>query len=277
MRVTKFFEKSAIFLLSIVLCGWALFPLYWAFITSLKTGIALFLPELLPHHPTFENYLGVFTEQPFWKNILNSITVAAWTVLVAGFLAVLAAYPLSRRRFRGRGMILLVFLFVSMFPQIAILSGLFALVNWLGLFNRKSVLVISYLVFTLPFTVWTLSVFMRDLPRGVEEAALMDGAGTGTILFRILLPMMVPSLVTTSLFGFIGAWNEFLFALTFTMTDKARTVPVAIAMMSGASEYEIPWGRIMAASVLVTLPIIALVLIFQRRIVSGLTAGAVKG
>jgi trehalose/maltose transport system permease protein len=164
-----------------------------------------------------------------------------------------------------------------MFPQIAVLSGLFEMIRALGLFNRKPALILSYLIFTLPFTVWTLTVFMRDLPKGLEEAAIVDGAGPFTIIFKVFLPVLAPALVTTTLLGFIAAWNEFLFALTFSLTDRSRTVPVAIALMSGASEHEIPWGRIMAASILVTLPVIFLVWVFQKRIVSGLTAGAVKG
>jgi len=137
--------------------------------------------------------------------------------------------------------------------------------------------VLSYMIFTLPFTVWVLTTFMRDLPKELEEAAIMDGASPWTILTKVFMPLMWPALVTTGLLAFIAAWNEFLFALTFTLTNDERTVPVGIALMSGASSHEIPWGNIMAASVMVTLPLVVLVLIFQRRIVSGLTAGAVKG
>lgn len=256
---------------------WAVFPFYWALATSLKTGSDLFRADFVPESPSAANFAGVFSELPFARNLLNSVAVATGSVVIATLLALLAAYPLSRTSFRGRRMILLSVLFASMFPQIAILSGLFELVRALGVFNRSSSLVLSYLVITLPLSVWTLTVFMRDLPKGIEEAAVMDGAGTLTLIFRILVPMMGPGIVTTSLLGFIAAWNEFLFALTFTITERARTVPVAIAMMSGASSFEVPWGRIMAASVLVTLPVIVLVLVFQRRIVSGLTAGSIKG
>jgi len=164
-----------------------------------------------------------------------------------------------------------------MFPQIAVLSGLFALVRAMGLFNSLWSLVFSYMIFTLPFTVWVLTTFMRKLPTEIEEAAIMDGARPLTIIRRVFLPLLWPALVTTGLLAFIHAWNEFLFALTFLSTDTQRTVPVAIALISGASEFEIPWGSIMAASVIVTLPLVALVLVFQRKIISGLTAGAVKG
>jgi len=166
---------------------------------------------------------------------------------------------------------------VSMFPQIAVLSGMFELINSLGLYNNLLALSFSYLIFTLPFTVWVLTTFMRELPKELEEAAIVDGATPFTIVTRVFMPLMGPALVTTGLLAFIAAWNEFLFALTFTLSSEMRTVPVAIALISGASSYELPWGNIMAASVIVTVPLIVLVLVFQRRIVSGLTAGAVKG
>ncbi|MGB5064949.1 MAG: carbohydrate ABC transporter permease, partial [Candidatus Competibacter sp.] len=174
-------------------------------------------------------------------------------------------------------LLLLTVLGVSMFPQVAVLSGMFELIRGLGLYNNLLGLVISYLIFTLPFTVWVLTTFMRDLPKELEEAAIMDGATPWEIIVKVFMPLMWPALVTTGLLAFIAAWNEFLFALTFTLTNEQRTVPVAIALISGASQYELPWGNIMAASVIVTLPVVVLVLIFQRRIVSGLTAGAVKG
>jgi trehalose/maltose transport system permease protein len=164
-----------------------------------------------------------------------------------------------------------------MFPQIAVLSGMFELIRSLNLYNNVIGLMISYMIFTLPFTIWILTTFMRQLPKELEEAAILDGASSWIICTRIFLPLLWPALVTTGLLSFIAAWNEFLFALSLTVESQARTVPVAIALMTGASEFELPWGKIMAASVVVTLPLIILVLIFQRRIVSGLTAGAVKG
>jgi trehalose/maltose transport system permease protein len=164
-----------------------------------------------------------------------------------------------------------------MFPQVAVLSGMFQLIRGLNLYNNMLGLIISYMIFTLPFTVWVLTTFMRDLPKELEEAAIMDGAKPWDIITKVFMPLMWPALVTTGLLAFIAAWNEFLFALTFTLTNEQRTVPVAIALISGASQFELPWGNIMAASVIVTVPLIVLVLIFQRRIVSGLTAGAVKG
>jgi trehalose/maltose transport system permease protein len=164
-----------------------------------------------------------------------------------------------------------------MFPQMAVLAGLFEVIRAMGIYNTPWALIFSYTIFTLPFTVWVLTTFMRDLPIEIEEAAIVDGASPWVIITRVFLPLMWPALVTTGLLAFIGAWNEFLFALTFTASNDTRTVPVAIALLSGSTQYEIPWGRIMAASVIVTIPLVILVLIFQRKIVSGLTAGGVKG
>jgi trehalose/maltose transport system permease protein len=179
--------------------------------------------------------------------------------------------------FRGRGLLLMTILAVSMFPQVAVLSGMFELVRALGIYNSLPGLMLSNMILTLPFTVWVLTTFMRELPKELEEAAFVDGATPWIVVRRVFLPLMWPALVTTGLLAFIAAWNEFLFALTFMLSNEKRTVPVAIALISGASKFEMPWGPIMAASVTVTAPLIALVLIFQRKIVSGLTAGAVKG
>jgi trehalose/maltose transport system permease protein len=273
--------RIAIALLRLGLVGlvvlYALFPLYWAIVSSLKGGAALLDPGLLPLPPTLDNYAAIFREQPFARNILNSCLVAGSTTAVSLAIGLGAAYGLGRVRFRGRSLLLLVVLGVSMFPQVAVLSGLFELVRALGLYNNLLALTFSYLIFTLPFTTWVLTTFMRELPRDLEEAAIVDGATPWVILTRILLPPLMPAMAATGLLAFIVAWNEFLFALTFTLTDEMRTVPVAIALITGASQYELPWGKIMAASVIVTLPLVLLVLVLQRRIVSGLMAGAVKG
>jgi trehalose/maltose transport system permease protein len=253
------------------------FPFYWAIVSSLKSGSALFQVELWPTHPQWHNYVTVFSEQPFGRNILNSLFVAVSTVALSLALALAAAYALGRVKFRGRRLLLFVILGVSMFPQIAVLSGMFELISSLGLYNNLLALSFSYLIFTLPFTVWVLTTFMRELPQELEEAAIVDGATPLTIVTRVFMPLMGPALVTTGLLAFIAAWNEFLFALTFTLSSDMRTVPVAIALISGSSTHELPWGNIMAASVIVTVPLIVLVLVFQRRIVSGLTAGAIKG
>lgn len=270
-------HKPFLYLLSAVIILGCVFPFYWAIVSSLKTGSDLFKVEFWPSHLTFSNFIEIFKEQPFGRNILNSIFVALGTVSLSLTVAVTAAYALGRVRFRGRSALLLSILSISMFPQVAILSGMFELIRTLGLYNNLLGLVFSYMTFTLPFTTWILTTFMKQLPKEIEEAAIIDGASTLTICTKIFLPLLWPALVTTGLLAFIAAWNEFLYALTLTVESQSKTVPVAIALMTGASEYELPWGKIMAASVVVTLPLIVLVLIFQRRIVSGLTAGAVKG
>jgi trehalose/maltose transport system permease protein len=270
-------SRAALYALVALLVAYAVFPFLWALVTSLKTGSALFNTAPLPAEPTLENYRAIFAEQDFGRNILNSAVVATVTVLISLLLAVLAAYALARIDLRGRGTLLAAILAVSMFPQIAVLSGMLELVSWLGLYNSLGALLVSYMIFTLPFTVWVLTTFMRELPRELEEAAMVDGATPWQTITRVFLPLLAPAMATTGLLAFIVAWNEFLFALTFTLPDRVRTVPVAIALLSGGSAHELPWGRITAASVVVTLPLIVLVLIFQRRIVSGLTAGAVKG
>ncbi|WP_269065829.1 carbohydrate ABC transporter permease [Martelella mediterranea] len=270
-------KRIAFYALVLAILVQALFPFYYAILTSLENGQALFEVNYLPKAVTFDNYQHMLTDGVFGHQIFNSIFVATVVVIFSLFLGVTAAFALSRIRFRGRGLLLFTILSVSMFPQIAVLSGLFELIRNFGLFNSLWSLVFSYMIFTLPFTVWVLTTFMRDMPIEIEEAAIMDGASSFTIIRRIFLPLMWPAMVTTGLLAFIHAWNEFLFALTFLSTDSQRTVPVAIAMISGLSEFEVPWGNIMAASVIVTVPLIALVLVFQRKIVSGLTAGAVKG
>ena len=279
MRIShaRMLKRVLFYLLVTVILIYTLFPFYWAVVSSLKSGSALFEARALPADPAWSNYTAVFREQPFDRNILNSVTVATATVALSLLLAMPAAYAFGRISFHGRLPLLMTFLGVSMFPQVAVLSGMFELVRTLGLYNNLFGLVVSYMIITLPFTVWVLTTFMRELPKELEEAALVDGATHWQVVTRIFLPLMGPALVSTGLLAFIAAWNEFLFALTFTLTGDMRTVPVAIALISGASAYELPWGRIMAASVIVTVPLVMLVLIFQRKIVAGLTAGAIKG
>lgn len=277
MTAARLLGRISFYALVALIIFYAVFPFYWAVISSLKTGSALFRVEFLPSAPSFENYRALFAEQPFARNILNSLFVASLATLIALALATLAAYALSRITFRGRSTALFAILSISMFPQIAVLSGLFELVRALGLYNSLIGLVLTYLLLTLPFTTWVLTAFMRELPRALEDAAIMDGASTFGILIHVFVPLMAPALAAAGLLAFILAWNEFLFALTFTLSSEQRTVPVAIALITGASAYELPWGRVMAASVIVTVPLIGLVLLLQRQIVSGLVAGAVKG
>ena len=269
--------KGGFWLLILAIVLFSVFPFYYAVLTSLKGGPSLFEINYFPQDWDFTNYVSIFKEQPFGRNILNSVLVAVAVVSLALFLGVTAAYALGRVQFRGRTTLLLTVLAVSMFPQVAVLSGMFELIRFLGIYNNLLGLILANTVLTLPFTVWVLTTFMRELPKELEESAVVDGATPWVIITKIFMPLMWPALVTTGLLAFIAAWNEFLFALTFTLSNEQRTVPVAIALISGASEFELPWGNIMAASVLVTVPVIVLVLIFQRKIVAGLTAGAVKG
>jgi len=277
MKARKLATGVLFYLLVAVIVVSAVFPFYYAILSSMKSGTALFRTDYFPLSWNLGNYRSVFRDQPFATNLWNSLQVSFAVVVVSLFLAITAAFALARIQFRGRTLLLLTILGVSMFPQVAVLSGMFQMIRGLDLYNHLLGLVLSYMIFTLPFTVWVLTTFMRDLPKELEEAAILEGASSWVIVTRVFMPLMWPALVTTGLLAFIAAWNEFLFALTFTLSNDERTVPVGIALLSGATPQEIPWGNIMAASVIVTLPLIGLVLIFQRRIVSGLTAGAVKG
>lgn len=277
MNARRAIWRVLFYLLVAAIIVYTVFPFYWAIVSSLKEGSALYKVEALPPHPAWGNYTAIFKEQSFGRNILNSVMVAGSVVAVSLLLSITASYALGRVDFRGRTTLLLTILAVSMFPQVAVLSGMFELVSWLGIYDTLWSLILSYLILTLPFTTWVLTTFVRELPKELEEAALVDGAKPWTIITRVFMPLMWPALATTGLLAFITAWNEFMFAITFTLSNQRRTVPVAIALISGASQFELPWGRVMAASVIVTVPLVVLVLIFQRRIVSGLTAGAVKG
>ena len=277
MTASSIFWNTMFYVAVVVIVVIAVFPFYYAILSSFESGTALFRVNYLPESFDLRNYRQVLSNDNFLRSFANSVFVATVTVVAALFLAVTASYALARVRFRGRGLLLVTILGVSMFPQIAVLAGLYELVNRLGLYNSPWALILSYTIFTLPFTVWVLTTFMRDLPVEIEEAAIVDGATPWIIITKVFMPLLWPALVTTGLLAFIGAWNEFLFALTFTISEDQRTVPVAINSFTGASVQEIPWGPIMAASVIVTVPLIVLVLIFQRKIVAGLTAGGVKG
>ena len=279
MRLWRLLKPVLFYLLVLLVFLYLVFPFYWAVVSSLKSPQELFATPVTywPTRLRWQNYVDVFTMQPFGRNLLNSTVVAGLTTLFALLFGSFAGYAIGRFRFPGKRPIYYAILAVSMFPQISVLGGMYVLIKSLGLYNTWWALIFSYMIFTLPFTVWVLTSFVREIPIELEEAAYVDGATPVQVLFLVLLPLMAPGLVTAGLLAFIGAWNEFLFALTFTVDDRARTVPVAIAFFSGASQYELPWAQIMAASVIVTVPLILLVLIFQQRIIAGLTAGAVKG
>jgi trehalose/maltose transport system permease protein len=276
--IGRVIQRALFWLLVVFIIIYTTFPFVWAVLSSIKPSAQLFKTpvDYIPSKFNWSFYRYVFDNGDFMRALRNSIIVSILTVLVALTLGAFCAYAMGRMKFRGRTVILYLILSMTMFPQIAILGSLFEMIRTFHLFDRLPALVISYLTFTLPFTVWVLANFFKAMPGELEEAALVDGATPFQAFFRILLPLAAPGLVTTGLLAFISAWNEFLFALTFTQS-KARTVQPAIASFSGNTQYELPWGNIVAASVLVTIPLVVLVLIFQRKILAGLTAGAVKG
>jgi trehalose/maltose transport system permease protein len=283
-------QQALFILLLIFLLFYLLFPFYWAVVSSFKTPSELFQVPVgyLPRSFQVSSYTSVFQNDDFARGLLNSTIVSFSVTALSLIFGSFAAYALGRLPFRGKAVILYTILAMTMFPTIAIVGSLFTFVRNpcvvfggecqnLSLFNTVWALIVTYLVFTLPFTTWVLTNFFKSLPADLEQAALVDGATPFQTFYMVLLPLTVPAVVTTGMLAFIAAWNEFVFALTFTLDFKARTVQPAIAFFRGASEREIPWGNIMAASVVVTIPLIVLVLVFQRRIVDGLTAGAVKG
>ncbi len=276
-RQRKAWSLTWIYAASALVTVICVFPLYNAILTSLRSGQDLFLTNYAPTTFYWENYVTALVNNGVWRSLLNSVFVATVTVGGCLLVSITGSFALARIRFRGQKALLFTILCVSMFPQVAVLSGMFELVRLLGLYDSLWALVLSYTTFSLPFTIWVLTTFMRNIPVELEEAAIVDGASLWVIITRVFAPIMGPAMVTTGLLAFIGAWNEFMFALTFVLSAENRTVPVAIALLQGASQFELPWGTMMAASVTVTFPIIALVLVFQKRIVGGLTAGAVKG
>ncbi len=259
-----------------ILIIWCLGPFIWQGVTSFKTPAELStLPPLFPAAPTFLNYVSVFSEHPFMRIIFNSFVVASASTVLSLFIGSLAAFALAKLPLRGKGLILAFVLSVSMFPPIATVSPLFLIINKLGLRDTLPALIITYTTFTLPLTVWVLTNFFKDIPHEIYLAARVDGCSRFQIFRKIFVPLAAPGLFATAILVFIFSWNEFLYALTFTSTVSSRTIPVGIALFPGI--HEVPWGEIAAASVVVTLPIVALVLLFQRRIVDGLTMGALKG
>ncbi len=275
----RFLSRAAFYVLLGLTLFYILFPFYWMIVNSLKPAAELFSTPLSywPRQITLDNYRAVLADGSFVRSILNSLIVAGGVTFLSLALSALAAYALARYKFAGKQVTLYVILGMSTFPQIAVLGGLFTLARALGLYNTYGALILSYMIFTLPFCVWVLTNFVKDIPDTLDEAATIDGASPLQLLWRVIIPLAGPGLVATGLLSFINAWNEFLFALTLTADNQARTVPVAIALFSGQSEHELPWGKITAASTVVTVPVVVLALIFQKRIVEGLTSGAVKG
>ncbi len=261
------------------LLAWSVAPAAWQALTAIKPdGQITQAPTVyLPRPPTFEHVATLWERKPFARYLANSAWISAWATLLCVGFASLAAAALARLPGRGRLAVLLALLGVSLFPPILLLFPLYEGVRAAGALNHPVALVIPYAALNLPLAVWVLESTLRSLPAQLDEAARLDGLSMAGRLWRIHLPLAAPALATTAILVFIFCWNEFMLALTFMTRDEGKTVTAGIASVSGASLYEIPWGQLSAAVVLATLPLIALVLLFQRRIVSGLTRGALKG
>jgi trehalose/maltose transport system permease protein len=286
VRRTRFLRRLPLYLLVAVIFVYAMFPFYWAVRSAFTPENELFNTPLqyFPSHPTLENFREALSTDFFRRALINSTIVAGSVTLISLAIGSLAAYALGRFRFHGRSFVMYLMLSMTILPQIAILGALYTMISnvplaHVSLYDRLGALTVTYLIFTLPFTVWVLTSFMRALPGDLEEAAYVDGATPLQVFYKVLLPLIAPGLVTTGLLAFIAAWNEYLYALSFIQSPDKYTVPLAITSFVGKSgaAFNIPWGQIMAATVIVTLPLIAATLFLQRRILAGLTAGAVKG
>lgn len=257
----------------------ALGPFYWTIATSIKSGLELNAspPTIVPHTVTAANYQSVLGAGSFFVlDLKNSAIVAIVTTALCLIVGSLCAYAIARLKFRGKAGVLATVLAVSMFPVIVLVGPLYVFFTGTHLFDTYAALIIPDLVFTLPLTIWFLTSFFRDLPPDLEEAALVDGDTRLGALWHVIVPLTAPGIFTTAILAFIYTWNDFLMGLTMTSSPEgAQTVTVAITLFGG--EHQIPWGEIAAAAVIITIPLVIMVLIFQRRIVSGLTAGAVKG
>lgn len=259
-----------------LILGALLFPIYWMLAASVTPEALLFEARpLIPTTFTADHYRALFDARDFLIPIRNSLIVAGLTTALVVPVAALCAYALARMRMRGKGLLLALILAVSMFPQISIVPPLYLILRELGLLNTYPGLVLPYLTFSMPLAVWLLTGFFRQLPRDLEDAAMLDGAGRLRALRDVVMPLAAPGVASAAILTFLYCWNEFLFALSFTLGPERYTVPVAITLFRG--RYQVPWGEVLAAASVATIPVALLVLAFQRRIVAGLTAGAVKG
>ena len=262
---------------SVAVICYALLPVVWILSLSLKPAAELNDGRFLPANPSLEHYRAIFIDPQFPAALLNSIGIGVLATLLSIALGALAAYAIVRLRFRGRRWILVGALAIAMFPPVAVIGPLFELWRTLGLFDTWLGLILPYMTFTLPLSIWILAAFFRDIPWDLDKAARVDGATPLQAFRPVILPLASPGVFAAATLVFIFAWNDFLFAAALTSTNASRTVPAAIAFFTGSSRFELPTGSIAAASVVVTVPVVLAVLVFQRRIVAGLTAGAVKG
>ena len=271
------FRKIVHWLLVGLVVIWSLAPYFWTLFTSLKSERELyqFPVTYWPHATTLVNYVAVFTQNPFGRFLLNSAVVTVASTVLCLFIASLAAYAFARLKFRGRELLLVGLLVVAMIPLITVIVPLYILVRNLGLLNTYWGLIAPYIAYSLPVAIFILTAFFREIPHELEEAALIDGCTRLNTLWRIIAPLAAPGLITAGIIVFVYTWNEFLVALTLTSTNDVRTITVGIALYRG--EFAFPWGVISAAVTLATIPITALILLGQRLVIRGLTAGAVKG
>jgi multiple sugar transport system permease protein len=249
----------------------------WLLSLSLKDPATVNDGRLIPKTFSFDNYSSIFDQDIFTKALRNSIGIAAISTIIAVVLASMAAYAIARLEFPGKRLILSASLAIAMFPPVSIVGPLYDMWRTLGLYDTWAGLIIPYMTFTLPLAIFTLSAFFREIPWELEQAAQMDGATPAQAFRKVILPLAAPGVFTTAILVFIYAWNDFVFALSLTSTTRAQTVPPAIQSFTGVSQFTAPTGAIAAAAIIVTIPIVVMVLFFQRRIVAGLTAGAVKG
>ncbi|MDQ4098387.1 MAG: carbohydrate ABC transporter permease [Actinomycetota bacterium] len=262
---------------TVIIVAYALTPVAWITSLSLKKGSDLTDGRFLPRSISFENYRSIFESGQFLRPLRNSIGIAILATFFAVLLATFAAYAIARLRFPGKKAVLTGALAIAMFPPISIVGPLFNMWRSLNLYDTWPGLIIPYMTFTLPLAIWTLSAFFREIPWELEQAAQVDGATPFQAFRKVIVPLAAPGVFTAAILVFFFAWNDFLFSISLTSTDSSRTVPAALAFFTGNSQFEQPTGSIAAAAVIVTIPIVIMVLIFQRRIVAGLTAGAVKG
>jgi len=264
---------------NILVVAWALFPVWWLIALSFKVPgkIATDGGSFWPTQWTLENYRGIFKLGEFVRALLNSIGIAVISTVIAVILATMAAYAIARLRFPGKRLLVGLSLMIAMFPTISLVNPMFNIERMFHLFNTWPGLIIPYMTFSLPLAIYTLSAFFREIPWELEKAAKMDGATPFEAFRRVIAPLAAPGIFTTAILVFIFCWNDFLFAISLTSTTASRTVPAELAFFTGASQFEVPTGSIAAASIIITVPIVIFVLFFQRRIVSGLTSGAVKG
>jgi multiple sugar transport system permease protein len=270
-------QKSAWGTANTVVVALALIPVLWMVSLSFKTPVAVLDPSYIPKQWTWSNYTQILKSSEFIRPLINSIGIGLIATVIAVVLASMAAYAVARLRFPGKSLLIGMALLIAMFPLISLVTPMFSIERALGLFNTWPGLIIPYVAFGLPLGIYTLSAFFREIPWELEKAAKVDGATPFQAFTKVIAPLAAPGMVTTSILVFLACWNEFLLAISLTSTTASRTAPASIAFFSGSSQFTVPTGPIAAAAVVITIPIIIFVLFFQRRIVAGLTSGAVKG